>query len=206
MLRLCQGALHLLNYYAKSIWKQRIPRKWTNWIPSFTLSVTLYIFITAHKRNCDKVMFLRLYIILSTRGVYPSMHLGKSPWQTTPPGRHPLLQRTACILLVIILVWCWNKYTHLKEEASGIHGGYRLVSTYNLPDCKPTGGGGVFRSKLWSSQIWSFSFGGGRGLSGLKFQKGDFWRIWTNIYCLRNVYRNLLVHHRLSLTYYVCGD
>ena len=62
---------------------------------------------------------------------------------------------------------------------SGIHGGYRLVSTYDLLDSKPTGrvfqsklwssqiwrfslgGRGVFQSKLWSSQIWSFSFGGG---------------------------------------------
>ena len=27
-------------------------------------------------------------------------------------------------------------------STSGIHGGYRLVSTYDLPDCKPMGGGG----------------------------------------------------------------
>ena len=40
---------------------------------------------------------------------------------------------------------------------SGIHGGYRLVSTYDLPDCKPMGGWGVFWIKLWSSKIWSFS-------------------------------------------------
>ena len=33
---------------------------------------------------------------------------------------------------------------------------------------------------------------GGRGLSGLKFQKGAFWKIWTKIYCLRNVYRNVV--------------
>ena len=36
----------------------------------------------------------------------------------------------------------------------------------------------------------------GWGLSGLKFQRGVLWRIWTKIYCLRLVYRNLLVHHR----------
>ena len=28
--------------------------------------------------------------------------------------------------------------------------------------------------------------GGGGGFSGLKFQKGAFWRIWTKIYCLRS--------------------
>ena len=46
-----------------------------------------------------------------------------------------------------------------KQATSGIHGGYRLVSTYDLPDSKPFRG--VFRSKLWSSQIWSFPWGGG---------------------------------------------
>ena len=54
------------------------------------------------------------------------------------------------------------------------------------------GDGGLFQSKLWSSQIWSFLKWGG-GLSGLKFQKGAFWKIWTKIYCSA---RNLLVHHR----------
>ena len=61
-------------------------------------------------------------------------------------------------------------------------------------------GGGVFQSKLWSSQIWSFPKWGG-GLSGLQFQKGAFWKIWTKIYCSA---RNLLVHHSsLSHTTYV---
>ena len=32
----------------------------------------------------------------------------------------------------------------------------------------------------------------GGGLSGLRFQKGAFWKIWTKIYCAA---RNLLVHH-----------
>ena len=79
--------------------------------------------------------------------------------------------------------------TQLSESAwpmqtSGIHGGYRLVSTYDLPDSKPGGGvfgggyfgvnfghpkcgvfhWGGFQSKLWSSQIWSFSFVGGGGI------------------------------------------
>ena len=44
---------------------------------------------------------------------------------------------------------------------SGIPGGYRLGSTYDLPDFPKCGGGGVFRSKLWSSQIWSFPKWGG---------------------------------------------
>ena len=60
--------------------------------------------------------------------------------------------------------------------------------------------GGVFQSKLWSSQIWSFPKWGG-GVSGLQFQKGAFWKIWTKIYCSA---RNLLVHHSsLSHTTYV---
>ena len=43
--------------------------------------------------------------------------------------------------------------------------------------------------------------GGGGGCSGLQFQKGAFWKIWTKIYCSA---RNLLVHHSsLSHTTYV---
>ena len=42
---------------------------------------------------------------------------------------------------------------------------------------------------------------GGGGLSGLQFQKGAIWKIWTKIYCSA---RNLLVHHSsLSHTTYV---
>ena len=91
------------------------------------------------------------------------------------------------------------KRTTVKRD--GIHGGYRLVSTYYLPDSRGGGGysgvktentqsakkwhnfnlgGGctlesklkilkvprIFRSKLWSSQIWSsFYFGGGGSIS-----------------------------------------
>ena len=40
-------------------------------------------------RSCGKVMFLHLSVILSTGGVYPSMHLGRHPPADTPPGRHP---------------------------------------------------------------------------------------------------------------------
>ena len=38
-----------------------------------------------------------------------------------------------------------NKSLRSEEQnkTSGIHGGYRLVSTYNLPDSKPFGGGGI---------------------------------------------------------------
>ena len=99
----------------------------------------------------------------------------------------------------------------VNTGTSGIPRGYRLVSTYDLTHFLKWGR--VFRSKLWSSQIWSFpkwegggysrvNFGhlksevfwnGGGGLSGLKFQKGAFWKIWTKIYCSA---RNLLVHHR----------
>ena len=46
-----------------------------------------------------------------------------------------------------------------------------------------------------------FRNGGGGGYSGLQFQKGVFWKIWTKIYCSA---RNLLVHHSsLSHTKYV---
>ena len=46
-----------------------------------------------------------------------------------------------------------------------------------------------------------FSKMGGGGYSGLQFQKGVNWRIWTKIYCSA---RNLLVHHSsLSHTTYV---
>ena len=80
--------------------------------------------------------------------------------------------------------------------------------------------GGVFRSKLWSSQIWSYPKGGGYfgvnfghlkseviqkegwGYSGLQFQKGVNWRIWTKIYCSA---RNLLVHHS-SLSHTMCVE
>ena len=41
------------------------------------------------QRSCGKVMFLHLFVILSTGGVYPSMHLGRHPPGETPiPGRH----------------------------------------------------------------------------------------------------------------------
>ena len=37
----------------------------------------------------------------------------------------------------------------LLYPTGGIHGAYRLVSTYDLPDSKPTGGGGYStKSKL----------------------------------------------------------
>ena len=52
---------------------------------------------------------------------------------------------------------------------------------------------GVKYSKC--QDLSKFQFGGGGG-SGLKFQRGALWRIWTKIYCLRLVYRNLLVHRR----------
>ena len=98
---------------------------------------------------------------------------------------------------------------------SGIPGGYRLVSTYDLPDFPKCGGGGyfgvnfghlkyevfrnggggyfgvnfghlkyevfrhggwgvVFRSKLWSSEIWSFPKWGG-GVFRSKLWSSQIW-------------------------------
>ena len=67
-----------------------------------------------------------------------------------------------------------------NKKTSGIPKGYRLVSTYDLPDCKT----------ILKFEIWSFSnFGGGGysetlgfGLSGnLHLGEGIFWNsgIWT---------------------------
>ena len=44
--------------------------------------------------------------------------------------------------------------------------------------------------------------GGGGGYSGVQFQKGVNWRIWTKIYCSA---RNLLVHHS-SLSHVETND
>ena len=64
--------------------------------------------------------------------------------------------------------------TQLSESAwpmqtSGIHGGYRLVSTYDLPDCQPMGGGegGILEYTLVISNLKFFSLG--RGYSGVNF-------------------------------------
>ena len=53
----------------------------------------------------------------------------------------------------------------LLYPTSGIHGGYRLVSTYDLPDSKPTEGGGVlYQVKTQSGKICrNFNGGGGGG-------------------------------------------
>ena len=61
-------------------------------------------------------------------------------------------------------------------------------------------GGGYSRVTLVIPNL-KFSEMGGWGLSGLQFQKGAFWKIWTKIYCAA---RNLLVHHSsLSHTTYM---
>ena len=57
------------------------------------------------------------------------------------------------------------------------------------------GGGGYSGVNFGHLKSEVFRRGGG-GLSGLKFQKGDFWKIWTKIYCSA---RNLLVHHILRM-------
>ena len=56
-------------------------------------------------------MFLHLSVILSTGGVYPSMHLGRHP---RPPGRQ-LLQQTVRMLLECILV------THNVKKIKGVN-------------------------------------------------------------------------------------
>ena len=51
------------------------------------------------------------------------------------------------------------------------------------------------------SEVFRNGVGGVGGLSGLQFQKGAFWKIWTKIYCSA---KNLLVHYSsLSHTTYV---
>ena len=52
-------------------------------------------------------------------------------------------------------------------------------------------GGGYFGVNFGHPKSEVFQNGGG-GYSGLQFQKGVNWRIWTKIYCSA---RNLLVHH-----------
>ena len=97
--------------------------------------------------------------------------------------------------------------------------GYRFVSTYDLPDSKPTGGGGgvagvLCQVKTQSAKIClNFNFWGGGGTIcqvktqcakiclNFNFQVGGgsvprvgaLSEFWTKIYCSA---RNLLVHHR----------
>ena len=77
-------------------------------------------------------------------------------------------------------------------------GDTEISSTYDLPDSGTTGGGVELRSQNWKyskcqdmPKFQIFGLGGG-GLSGLKFQRGALWRMWTQIYCLRLVYRTCL--------------
>ena len=79
----------------------------------------------------------------------------------------------------------------------GRGGGYSGVNFGHLK-CKVFHflGGGVFWSKLWSSQIWSFSFWRGGGSLVWNSRKGLSGEFGHKIYCLRNVYTNLFEHHR----------
>ena len=80
---------------------------------------------------------------------------------------------------------CWhfcttsnkNKLEVVTSGTSGIPGGYRFVSTYDLPGCKTIlkfkiwsfsnlGGGVFWNSWIWT--LWQFSFWGG----------GVFWNSW----------------------------
>ena len=66
-------------------------------------------------------------------------------------------------------------------------------------------GGGILESKTQSAKIClNFNLGGGP-LSGLKFQKGAFWRIWTEILLFEFSVQKPASASQ-SLTYYVCGD
>ena len=76
-------------------------------------------------------------------------------------------------------------------KTSGIHGGYRLVSTYDLPDCKTTTGGGYSRVNFGHLKSEVFRNGGG-GYSGVNFGHlksevfqngggGVFWsKLWSS--------------------------
>ena len=77
-----------------------------------------------------------------------------------------------------VMVCCTFSYltlnicTRIRTETaytfitSGIHGGYRLVSTYDLPDSKPFlgGGEGAKTENTQSAKKWlNFNFWGGGG-------------------------------------------
>ena len=71
------------------------------------------------------------------------------------------------------------------ERTSGIHGGYRLVSTYDLPDSKPLGGYSGVNFGYLKSEV--FHWGGGileytLVISNLKFFIGDVFRskLWSS--------------------------
>ena len=87
----------------------------------------------------------------------------------------------------------WSNFGHLKSEVFHWGEGGILEYTLVIPNLKFFQfGGGYFGVNFGHPKSEVFH-GGGGGLSGLKFLKGAFWRIWTKIYCSA---RNLLVHHR----------
>ena len=73
---------------------------------------------------------------------------------------------------------------------------WKYSKCQDLPKFQFSGGGGYSGSQNWKYSKCKICLNLGGGLSGLQFQRGALWRIWTQIYCLRLVYRNLLVHHR----------
>ena len=84
-------------------------------------------------------------------------------------------------------------------QTSGIQGGYRLVSTYDLPDCKLTGGSnsGVNFGHLKSEVFHLAGYSGvNLVISNLKFFiKGGGGRLWSEIQergFLENLDKNLL--------------
>ena len=79
-------------------------------------------------------------------------------------------------------------------------GGYSGVN-FGHPKSEVFWNGGYSGVNFGHPKSEVFRNGGEGGYSGLQFQKGVNWRIWTKIYCSA---RNLLVHHSsLSHTTYV---
>ena len=95
-----------------------------------------------------------------------------------------------------------QKISNLDSVTIFNRGGYSGVN-FGHPKSEVfrNGGGGYSGVNFGHPKSEVFQNGGGRGGSGLQFQKGAFWKIWTKIYCSA---RNLLVHHSsLSHTAYV---
>ena len=95
----------------------------------------------------------------------------------------------------------WNSRTWTLSQFSFWGGGYSWVNFGHPKSEVFRNGGGVFQSKLWSSQIWSFLKWGG-GYSGLNFGHlksevfqnggGAFWSEIPERGYLENLGKNLL--------------
>ena len=101
-----------------------------------------------------------------------------------------------------------HEAAHQPELTSGIHGGYRLVSTYDLPDCGPfwglgggVGGWGAKTENTQSAKKWlNLNFQGGYfgvNIGHLKSEVfhwggGGFWSDIPERGFLENLDKNLL--------------